>query len=113
MTKKTIHETLTGDWIHDLDQLTVARAIEWFKEYPANAVLDVYWSGYEDVQGDIDISREETDEEYSCRLQYEQEQMRFAQEKAAKKVKDDQCNIDMAIARMQKDIETLQKTRPK
>lgn len=113
MTKKMIKETLEGDYISDLGGLTVAQAIEWLSKYPAEAVLDENWTGYEDVQGDIEITREETDEEYQQRLTYEKEQQAEADRKREYARKADQKNIDEAIAQLEAKKQQLLKARPK
>ena len=113
MTKKTITEILPGDYISDLDGCTAWEAIEYFKKLPITAMLDMNWTGYEEVQGDITITREETAEEYSYRLQCEMEALEAARKKAEKKRVDDQKNIDMTLAQLQKQMDELLKVRPK
>lgn len=113
MTKQTITETLGGDWILALDGLTVTEAIEWFTTLPAEAIFYQNWTGYEEVQGDILLNRDETDEEYSYRLQCEKEARIAAEKKASNKRLDDQKNIDMAIKRLKEQMKELQKVRPK
>jgi hypothetical protein len=111
MTKRIISEELQGDWMNDLGD-TAADAVKYFQSLPPDAKLCINWHGYDSADGIITIEREETDEEYSYRLQYEREASEAALVKAEKKRLADQQNIDMTVANLQKQMEALLKVRP-
>lgn len=102
MSKNTVKEILPGDWIIALDGCTVLEAIEHLKTLPGHAMLDQEWSGYEDNEGVISVTRLETDVEYAHRIEYQELQKQFAQQRADSAKRSDLENIEKAIADLEK-----------
>lgn len=112
MTKRQIIEDLQGDWLCKISGCRVEQAITYLQTLPHQAVLDISWHGYDGADGEISMAREETDEEYSHRLQCEMEALEAARKKAEKKRLDDQKNIDEVVAQLQAKMDALLRVRP-
>lgn len=112
MSKLNIHQDLAFDWIGFIIGSTRDEIIEKFSTLPDNVEFD-YDSGYNSAEGISYHFREETEEEYQGRVAQELEDRQEALKKAEKKRKDDQKNIDDTVANLKKQIEQLEKARPK
>lgn len=106
MTKKTILQEISTDWVHEIENKQKEEVIELISGFPDGCIFGLS-EGYDASTGYIAFEREETDKEYVIRLKEEAKRDEAAAKKRKKQVADTKENLKTALERCKLQLEEL------